>query len=283
MNKAMAIKEGKTYTHIDKLYWPDDGYTKRNMLEYYERIAPYLLPHIKNRPMALKRYPEGVEGFSFFQKNIEGNVPKFLKIASIPAKTVKKNVHYAVCNNVQSLLYLANLGTIELHPWSSRLGRLDTPDYMIFDLDPGPRASFGAVIRVAREIHAVLDGMKIPSACKTSGKRGLHIYASIKPRQPYEKVRARAKTIAMEVLRKIPDIASLEHWPAKRKDKVYIDISRNAIGQTVVAPYSLRAVPGAPVSTPLEWSEVKSGLNPKKFTIKTIFRRLAVKRNLWVT
>src|SRR3989344_1974590 len=262
------------YTHTEKLYWPAEGYTKGDMLDYYERIAPYLLPHLRDRPLVMKRFPEGIQGFSFLQKNVEGDLPRFLKTVTIPAKTIKKNVNYIVCNNVQSLLYVANIGAIELHPWSSRIKHINLPDFMIFDLDPGPNSSFGDAIKAAQALHHVLEKKNMPSICKTSGKRGLHVYVPLHTRQPYEKVRADAKLIAADVVTQIPKVASVEHWPDKRKDKVYIEVSRNAIGQTVVAPYSLRAIPGATVSTPLEWAEVKPGLKPTRFTLKTIFDRL---------
>lgn len=277
-NNTMAKQ---TFTHTDKPYWPEDGYTKGDMLHYYERVAKYILPYLKDRPVALNRFPEGVTGIHFFQKNIEEKLPTFVTTTTLRAKTTGKGVRYALINNLDTLLYFANHGAIEFHPWNSHKGSLSKPDFLIFDLDPGEKAKFGDVVKVAQDLHKILESKKIKSFPKTSGKRGLHVYVPLDSRYSYKAVREFARTIAEEVVAKIPDLASLEHWPAKRKNKVYVDVLRNAVGQTAVAPYSLRPISGAPVSTPLAWGEVTQRLDPKKFTIRTVFKRLEQKGDPW--
>lgn len=271
----------KERTHLDKVFWPREKYTKGDLIEYYERIAPFILPYVKDRPCATNRFPDGIKGGHFFQKNYEGDLPDFVHTATERAKTTGKSVRYILCNNRETLAYLANLGVIELHPWSSRRGSLLKPDWMIFDLDPGTKASFADVIKVAQMLRRVLEAAHMRSVPKTSGKRGIHVYVPVRGRYSYERVRKLARELAERVVEELPETASLEHWPNKRKDKIFLDIGRNAKGQTAVAPYSVRPVPGAPVSTPLAWREVKKGLDPSRFTIKTIFTRLKKKGDLF--
>ncbi len=269
-------------THPDKLYWPKAGITKADLGAYYERIAGTILPHLTDRPLSLKRYPEGAEGPSFFQKNItDDNLPRSVNVVTIRGKTVKKNIRYAVCNNTDSLAYLANIGALELHPWNSRRATLERPDVMVFDLDPGDKTVFDDVIKAAKLVKAALDKRKLPSFIKTSGKRGLHIYVPIGAKYPYDQVRAYAHELAKTLVADNPHLLSLAVHPKDRRDKIYVDYLRNSTGQTVIAPYCPRATPQATVSTPLAWSEVRKGLNPKKFTLKTIPKRLATKGDPW--
>lgn len=278
----MKITANNIYINLDKVYWPEKGYTKGDMIAYYGQIAPYILPFLKDRPTALNRFPDGIHGEHFFQKNM-GNVlpPKYIKTASIRAKTTGKNVRYALVNNKETLLWLANYGAIELHPFSSRKGSLQQPDFIIFDLDPGPESSFPSVITAANAIHKALDVLNMENFVKTSGKRGLHVYVPTQGKYSYEQARKFAKEVAAGIVKKLPKVASIEHWPKDRKDKVFIDVMRNAMGQTAVAPYCLRPVLEATVSTPLAWSEVKTGLTPKKFTIRNVHARLKVKGDIW--
>lgn len=268
--------------HLDKLLWPKAGYTKQDLLSYYERISPVLLPYLKDRPTALSRYPDGIAGIHFFQKDLgKQKLPPFVKTKTIRAASTGKNVKYALCQNKETLLYLASLGSIEMHPWASRVGSLDKPDYLVFDLDPGTHSTFDDVVKVALAFHAILDSMKMPNICKTSGKRGLHVYAPLGAKYTFKKARELALKISKQVNEQLPEITTLEQRIAKRKGRVYLDYTRNSIGQTMACAYSLRPTPEATVSTPLEWSEVKKGLDPKKFTIKTIFKRLESKGDLW--
>lgn len=278
------IKEVKKFLpkHLDKLYWPEAGYTKADLLGYYSSISPVLLRYLKDRPIALSRYPEGVEGFHFFQKDLGGQeLPAYMKTAKIRAASIGKRLTYALCQNKRSLLYLASLGSIEMHPWASRVGRLTKPDYAVFDLDPGSRSSFNDVITVAQKFREVIHSIGVRSFCKTSGKRGLHVYVPLGAKYDYKKVREFAKQVSQTVSAQLPDLTTMQQRIVKRKGRVYLDYTRNAIGQTVACAYSPRPTPVASVSTPLAWSEVKKGLNPKKFTLKTIFKRLKQKGDLW--
>lgn len=275
------LKTKDHYTHLEKIYWPKAGYAKGDMLEYYEKIASYILPYVKGRPMVMKRFPEGIDGFSFFQKNVEGELPAAVKTVSIPAETIKKDVHYIVCDNVKTLLFIANIGTIELHPWNSRITKLHHPDFCIFDLDPGRGTTFDTVVDAAQKTKGLLDELGVPSFPKTSGKRGIHIYVPLKAKHEYDVVRDFAHRVSLALSGRYPKLLTAERGEEHRVRKIFVDYLRNSVGQTAVAPYSLRATPEATVSTPLEWKEVRRGLDPRRFTLKTIFRRLDTKGDLW--
>lgn len=262
--------EGNILTHLDKIYWPDEHITKGDLIRYYSKVAKWILPHLKNRPESLKRYPNGIKEKPFFQKNIK-HYPSWVETTSIQHEN--KKVNYLLIQNEETLLFAANLGCIEIHPFFSRIQKLQNPDFIVFDLDP-KKTSFQAVIQVAQEIHKVLEEIEVPSYCKTSGATGLHIAIPLGAHYSYKIAKQFAVLIATIVSRKIPKIATLERSLSKRSKKVHIDCFQNNFGQTLAAPYSIRALPGAPVSTPLTWSEVKKGLDPKKYTIKTIFSRL---------
>src|SRR3989344_2046111 len=244
-----------TYTHAEKIYWPKDGYTKGDMLAYYGKIAPYILPYLKNRPMMMKRFPEGIDGFNFFQKNVEGDVPTYVKRATIPAETIEKDVHYIVCNDVKTLRYMANLGTIELHPRNSRLTKLHHPDFCIFDLDPGKGTTYDTVVEAAQSIHALLGELGLSSYPKTSGKNGIHVYVPLRAKYEYALVRDFAHKLSLAMASRHPKLTTAERGEEHRHRKIFVDYLRNSVGQTAVAPYSLRATPDATVSTPLEWRE----------------------------
>jgi bifunctional non-homologous end joining protein LigD len=280
-NKIMTIESAVEGTHLEKVYWPKGRYTKRDMLEYYDRVAPYILPHLKDRPVVLKRFPRGIKDQSFFQKNVKGTVPRFVKRVVIRAQTVAKDVHYIVCNNVETLLYLANLGTIELHPWGSRLTTLYYPDYMIFDLDPGSRTTNEMVVNVAQKTRRLLDELGLPSYPKTSGKRGIHVYVPLQVKFSYDFVRNFARRFAKVLMVRYPKLVTAERGEKHRVGKIYVDYLRNAVGQTAVASYSLRDSEDATVSTPLEWKEVREDLRPESFTIMTIASRVAKKGDLF--
>lgn len=272
--KEGTLSKGKPQhaelTHLDKLYWPKEKITKGDLIKYYDQIAPYILPYLKDRPESLRRYPNGITGQTFFQKNLVSH-PDWITTA--PLKHKEGKVNYLLIQNEESLLYAANLGCIELHPFFSRTTSLQKPDYLIIDLDP-KGASFDKVIHVAQTIHAVLEEFQIPSYCKTSGATGLHIAIPLGAKYDYSKVKAFAEVIALLVHHRTPQISTLERSISKRKNKVYIDVHQNNFGQTIAAPYSVRARPGATVSTPLKWSEVKKGLDPADFTIKNILKRV---------
>ncbi|MDE2079203.1 MAG: non-homologous end-joining DNA ligase [Patescibacteria group bacterium] len=276
--------EPRAVENGEKIFFPKEKLTKGDVAAYYESVAPTLIPYLAGRPMSTNRFPNGVNGVHFFQKNLKReDTPASVDTLILKAKTTGRHVRYALVNDTTTLRYLVNLGAIELHPWNSRKGSLARPDFVIFDLDPGPKSSFADTVKVARALHRALDESDTPNFCKTSGKRGLHVYAVPERVASYEDARAFARAVAEELVEELPDIASVEHWPQKRRDKVFIDTSRNAMGQTVVAPYSVRPTPEATVSMPLSWGEVNSKLDPSAFTLRTVPERLAKKGDLWKT
>jgi bifunctional non-homologous end joining protein LigD len=269
-------------TNLDKVFWPQEGFRKGNLIEYYRQIAGVILPYLRDRPLSLRRHPNGIEGKSFFQKDVTGQPPPdwvqtvLLSFDSGEQKTIRA----VLCQDEATLIYLANLGCIELHPWSSRMGSLDRPDYVILDLDPEDIA-FDQVIEAAQQTRKVLEQAGAEGYCKTSGQRGLHIYVPFGGRYPFEQAKQFAELIVRLVHKRLPGSTSLIRQPAKRQKRVYLDYLQNGKGKTVAAPYSLRAYPGAPVSTPLRWTEVKRGLDPSRYTIWTLPKRLEKIGDSW--
>ncbi len=263
--------------HLEKLYWDKEGITKRDLLGYYESIASYILPYLKDRPESLKRSPNGITKPSFFQKNLQ-TYPEWISTVSIEQQN--RMINYLVIQDIESLLYAVNLGCIEIHPWLSRHQNIENPDFLIIDLDPVD-IPFEAVVETALVIHTILEDIKVPSFCKTSGARGLHIAIPLKAKYTYEEAKHFAQLIAILANRKCQSFTSLERNPKKRQGKVYIDCLQNNFGQTLAAPYSVRAKPGASVSTPLEWNELKEGLNPLDYNIFNTLDRLKKKGDLF--
>lgn len=260
------------FSHLDKIYWPKENYTKGDLLEYYETVAPYLIPHLKNRPVMLKRYPNGIESESFYQKDTSSlHLPEGTNTVSIMQE---KQMQYLLIQDVTTLKYAINLGTIEIHPFLARAKHLKTPDFLVIDLDPED-IGFDYVVETALAIREVLNAAKVESYCKTSGGRGLHLFIPVHAKYTFEQTKHFGELIATLVHSQIPEITSLERKPVNRQKKVYIDVYQNNIGQTVVAPYVVRAKPLAPVSTPLKWEEVKKGLTPADFTLKSIPKRIS--------
>lgn len=256
-------------THMDKVFWPNEGYTKGDVIAYYEKVAPYILPYLKDRPLVLNRHPNGLGGKNFYQKDTSReHLPDFVDTVHIQAETTGERVRYVVCNNKETLLWAANFGAIEMNPWQSRKGTLNKPDYLTIDIDPHG-GSFVDCMVVALGVKKILDKAKVKSFIKTSGKSGLHIMVPLAGRYTYLQARTFAKLLVESVNRAMPELTTLEQRLAKRKGRIYLDIARNAHGQTTASVYSLRPYPGATVSTPLAWSEVTKGLSPAKFTIKT--------------
>ena len=276
----LSVQELKL-TNLDKVYFPEDGITKGDLLEYYREIAPVLLPYLKDRPMNLNRHPNGIHQKNFYQKDISRqNPPAFVETTQIIAESDGDAVKYLVCQNLDTLLYVVNLGCIELNPWNARKGSLDRPDYLIFDLDP-VELPFTAVVQVAQAFRKVLEDLDLDGYCKTSGKRGLHIYLPLGAKVTHEQGRDFGEILAIQVNRQLPELTSLERSPAKRRKRVYLDIMQNRKAQSLVAAYSVRPQVGATVSTPLTWNEVTSRLDPTRFTIKTTQRRLDKHGDLW--
>ena len=281
---AEVMKVGKVelkLTNQQKIYWPAEKITKGDLVSYYKDISAFILPYLKDRPQSLNRFPNGIKGASFYQKDINRDiVPAWLKTENIYSESNKANIDYLICNDQATLIYMANLGCIEINPWNSRITNITNPDWLVVDLDPED-ISFKEVVKAALETKKVCDSMEIDCYCKTSGATGLHIYVPLAAKYDYEIARNFANLIAKKVNAALPDTTSLLRVPQKRKKKVYLDFLQNSKGQTLAAAYSVRPKPGATVSTPLEWKEVNDKLDPTLFTIKTIFKRLDKKGDLW--
>lgn len=267
--------------NLDKVFWPKEGFTKGDVVEYYARMSSLILPYLRERPMVLVRHPDGIKGGGFFQKNASSiRLPSFVKTVSIRAKSTGRNVRYIVCNNKATLLYLANLGCIEMHVWGSRCDKLHSPSYMVIDLDPGGN-SFADVAAVARETRKVVAAAGGTSLVKTSGKKGMHVYVPLRPIYDFDEVRAVARLVAEIVHRRLPKLTSVSPRLNARRNRVYLDCARNGFGQTTVAPYSLRAFPKATVSTPLDWREVTAACSPAHYRLRSIARRIRMKGDIW--
>jgi len=265
-------------SHLNKVFFPDDGITKGDVIDYYISMSDYILPYLKGRPESLLRNPNGINQKGFFQKDAAGNVPSFVKSKKIFSESNQKEIDYIVCDNQATLTYLNNLGCIEINPWHSTINKLDKPDYLIIDIDPSDENNFEQVIEAANAVKEILDKAGAPSFCKTSGSSGLHVYVPTGKQYTYEQVKDFAYIICMMAHNKLPDFTTLERNLQKRGNKhIYMDYLQNRRGQTIASVYSLRPKAGATVSTPLLWEEVKKGLSPKQFTIHNVFER--VKKN----
>lgn len=268
-------------TNLQKVYWPKEKITKGDMIEYYRQIAPWILPYLKDRPQSLHRHPNGVLDDGFFQKDVQGDVPDWIKTVPVASDSHGgKEIQYMLCQNIDALLFMANWGCIEINVWNSRVNHLDKPDYLVVDLDP-LNISFKAVIEAAHVAHEVLDAIKAKHYCKTSGATGLHIYVPLGAQYTYDQVKDFGKIISMVIHKKLPKTTSIERMPVKRQKKVYLDFLQNRKAQTMVSAYCLRPQPGAPVSTPIDWKELNDKLNPKDFNIHNTLDRLKKKGDLF--
>lgn len=276
IKKLKSTEDEVTLTNEDKVLFPKERITKGDIAEYYGKIAKYILPYMKNRPVSLHRFPNGIKEEGFYQKHVD-TAPKFVKTVPITSESDGEKVNYLICNDEKTLQYLVQLASFEMNVWNSQLKKLHHPDYVIFDLDP-EGVSFDGVIKTAQMVKKVLDEIGAKSYCKTSGAHGLHIYVPLAAKYTFEQARLFAELVAHLVQNRLPKIAS-----AKRgvKRRVHVDYPQNRLGATTVIAYSVRPQPGATVSTPLLWSEVKTGLNPKKFTIETLPARLKKVGDLW--
>ncbi len=278
------LKVGKTIlklTNQNKIYWPDEKITKGDLVNYYSDISDIILPYLKDRPQSLHRFPNGIKDAGFYQKDLDtAKVPRWLHTEKVYSESNKEYIDYLICNDKATLIYMANLGCIEMHPWSSRIQKPENPDWLVIDLDPEDIA-FKEVVRAAQETKKLFDSLEIDSYCKTSGSTGLHVYIPLAAKYDYDIAKNFAQLVAQKVNEVLPSTTSVLRMPAKRKKKVYLDFLQNRRGQTLAAPYSVRPKPGATVSTPLLWSEVNTKLDVSKFTIKTIFKRLDKVGDLW--
>jgi bifunctional non-homologous end joining protein LigD len=261
------------FSNLSKIFWPKEKLTKRDMINYYYQVTPYMLPYMKDRPQTLNRHPHGINGESFYQKNVKGKVPGWIETFPYYSETDAEEKEFLVCTDEASLLYIASLGCIEMNPWSSRRQSPENPDWCIIDLDPD-KNTFDQVINAAQVTKRILDALEVPSYCKTSGSTGLHIYIPLAAKYTYEDSKEFGRSIVKLVNAEIPLFTSIERKTADRNGKMYLDFLQNRPQATVAAPYSLRPKPFAPVSMPLHWEEVKKGLKLKDHNLKNAIARL---------
>ncbi len=267
---SSAVPAGPRFTNLNKVFWPDEGYTKGDLIDYYRSVSPWILPFLKDRPLVLDRYPNGITGKSFYQKNA-GDSAGPLKTVRLQAES--RAIEYFLCDDEDSLLYLANLGAIPLHVWSSRVDSLDRPDWCILDLDP-KGAPFKDVVRIALALGELCDEIEMPSFIKTSGGSGLHILLPLGGQCDHDQSRQIAELLARILVDRLPEIATTLRSIPARKGRVYVDALQNGRGKLLAAPYSVRPHPGAPVSTPLRWNEVNSKLDVRRYNLKSVPKRL---------
>jgi bifunctional non-homologous end joining protein LigD len=278
----LVFGEGETLavTSLDKEFFPRDGYTKGDLMRYYVRVAPVLLPAIDGRPLTLKRYPNGIDGPSFYQHNAGENLPEVVRVEQV--MTEEGMQARFVGGDLATLLYTVQLGTIAVDAWHSRVGSLDAPDYAILDLDPGDDVPFRRVIEVAALVKGELDRPGLRGVAKTSGSTGLHVLVPLPRRATYETAAEIAEEVASRVAAARPEIATVERAIDRRPPgTVYVDHLQNARGKTLAAVLSARARPGATVSTPVGWPQMTRALDPQKLAIATVPRRLARLRDTW--
>ena len=264
-----------TVTHPDKIYFPEENITKGEVADYYISMADYILPHLKGRPESLLRNPNGIHAKGFFHKDAAENVPSYVNKVIVHSESNDKEIDYIVCDNLATLVYMNNLGCIEINPWPATVKNLENPDYMIIDIDPSEKNTFDQVIKVAQTVKVILDKAGADCFCKTSGATGLHVYVPTGKKYTFEQVKDFALIVCTMVQEQLKDITTLERSLSKRSNKkIYMDYLQNRRGQTLASVYSLRPKVGATVSTPLLWEEVKKGLSPKQFTIHNIKERV---------
>ena len=284
MENEKELKFGKktvNLTNLNKIYWPNDNITKGDLLAYYEEMGDFILPYLKDKPISMNRFPNGIEGQSFFQKDVDpSKIPSYLKTTEVYSESTDKTIDYLLCNDLPSLLYIANLGSIEINPWLSTYKEPEKPEFVVLDLDPNG-AQWEDVIAVAHTARAVLDRGDIEAFIKTSGSTGLHIVINVGAKYDYEIARSFVQFIAELVQQEHPDTTSMVRDPKKRKGLIYLDYLQNKEGQTIAAPYSARPKPMATVSTPISWDEVDNDLSIQDFTIFNIYDRVTTINDPW--
>ncbi|EKE27392.1 MAG: hypothetical protein ACD_3C00213G0001, partial [uncultured bacterium (gcode 4)] len=275
------VKSKVTFSNPNKIYFPEKNLTKSDIIDYYRKISSYILPYLKDRPESLKRYPNWINSESFFQKNFEpGFLPNWIKSVKVISDSEERALNYMLAQDIDSLLYMINLWCIDINPWSSRVGNLDNPDYVILDFDPIDIA-YSEIVKAVKETHSLLERLWIASFCKTSWSKWMHILVPTKAQYSYDQITDFAKIINIYVNRKLPDTTSMERKTNDRKKKVYLDYLQNRKWQTIASVYSIRPRKEATISTPLSWSEVNPGISPLDYTIDNIFDRLEKKWDVW--
>lgn len=279
-------------SNLDKVLWPSDGYTKGDLIRYYESVSGAIVPHLKDRPLTLERFPNGVDASSFFEKNVPKGLPEWVERVTIEnPESHRSTITYPLCNDTPSLIYLANLAAIVLHVWTSRVGSLDDPDFVLFDLDPGERCTTKTLVSVAFVVRDVLKSLGVEPLVKTTGGYGLHVVVPLSAGHSYDQAKIFAEIIARRVAAESGDLVTLERMIRKRRpNAVYLDYVQVGQGKTLVAPFSVRARAGAPVSWPLEWDEVQALGRSRarfpadavsKFNIRSVPRALKKEGDRW--
>ncbi len=263
------------FSNLTKTFWPEEGYTKGDLIDYYRAISPWLLPYLEDRPLVLTRYPDGVTGKSFFQKDAPSFAPGWVRLERVWSESAEREIDYFVADDVETLLYIINLGTIPLHVWASRFQTLAQPDWCILDLDP-KTAPFDHVVQVARAVHDLAEEIALPAFVKTSGSTGLHVLIPLGGLCTFEQCRQLGELLARVVAGRLPDVATTVRLPGDRGGRVYLDYLQNGHGKLLAAPFTARPVPGALASAPLLWDEVDESLDLREFTIKSLPERMAV-------
>ena len=270
------------FSNLNKVYFPESGYTKRNLIAYYYRIADYILPFLRDRALVLRRYPDGIKGQAFFQKDMKDGLPDWFVTVPIESEKKGEPLNAPTANDRASLLYLTGLGCIDENPWSNRIDDLEHPDYFFFDLDPSEGTEFSVVVTIARALEEELSALGLNSFLKTSGATGIHLYLPVEPVYTYEQLRTFGEIVARTVTAKYRQLVTNERIVAKRPaGRVLIDVQQNAHGRPLAAAYSVRAFPKAPVSAPILPRELRPNLRPETLNIKTIFARLEKHGDLW--
>lgn len=270
---SVAEERTVTFTNLDKVFWPDEGYTKGDLIEYHRQVAEWMLPYLQDRPLVMTRYPDGIEGKSFFQKDAPPYAPDWFRRVTLWSEGSERELSYFVAEDLDSLLYVINLGTIPLHIWSSRIETLATPDWCILDLYP-KEAPFEDVVDIARRLHEICEEIGLPSFAKTSGSSGIHVLVPLGRQLTYEQSRTLAQLLGRVLVGEMPRVATLTRSPNRRDGKVYIDFVQNGHGRLLAAPFTVRPLPGATVSAPLEWREVTKRLKISDHTIVSVPKRM---------
>jgi bifunctional non-homologous end joining protein LigD len=265
----------------DKILFPDVGLSKGELIDYYERIAEHLLPHLKDRPLVLQRFPDGIGRQGFYQKQVQTYFPDWITTVRVEVAVSDGSQELVVCDRKATLGYLANQACITLHPWLSRRDRIHHPDLLVIDLDP-PQDDFEAARRAALRVRDLFDELELPTFPKLTGSQGVHVVVPLDRSGDFDSVRAFARSAMRLLAARHPDELTTEQRKHKRRGRLYLDVGRNAYGQTAVAPWSVRPLPGAPVATPLAWKELeRRGIGPRDYTVKNAFRRLAQRPDPW--
>lgn len=267
-------------SHPDKVLFPTDGIAKGDVVEYYRSVADVILPHLRNRPLNLRRFPDRIDRDGFFQQHAGDHVPDWVTTIDVPARGDQRPVRHVMCQDEATLAYLANLDSVELHRWLSTSAVLDRPDLLVVDLDPPDGTDVKDLRDAARLVRGAFEKVGLVPFVQTTGGRGFHVVAPLDASQDDTVVRQTARQLADHVAAREPDRLTTEQRKAQRGDRIFLDTNRNSYGQTAVAPYSLRARPGAPVATPIEWDELPK-TTPGKYGLRNLTRRLARKPDPW--